>query len=100
MVDYVGNINTCRQIQLLAYFGENYQTECGGCDVCAPDKPSRTEIMALKPMILQSLSSGPKSSREIILQGNGTEKATLHCLQFLLEDQIVALDDSNKYKLL
>lgn len=100
MVNYVSNIDMCRQVQLLAYFGENSKSECGSCDVCAPDEPSTKDIMALKPFVLQSLTTGPKSSRELILLGQGSEKATLNCLRFLLEDQIISLDSSNKYKLL
>ena len=100
MVSYVGNTDTCRQVQLLAYFGEIHKSECGLCDICAPDEPLAKEVMALKPFILASLSSGPKSSRELILLGHGTEKATLNCLRFLLEDQIITINSSNKYLLL
>ena len=35
MVDYC-TAQGCRRRMLLAYFGERYETPCGGCDACSP----------------------------------------------------------------
>ncbi len=34
VIDFVSNSEQCRNIQLLAYFGEKLNTRCGKCDVC------------------------------------------------------------------
>ncbi len=34
VIDFVYNEQRCRSLQLLSYFGENYDRRCGKCDVC------------------------------------------------------------------
>ena len=34
VIDYVGNDQECRSVQLLGYFGEGNSIPCGRCDVC------------------------------------------------------------------
>ncbi|MFM1879104.1 MAG: hypothetical protein RLZZ241_1970 [Bacteroidota bacterium] len=100
MIDYVNNSSTCRQLQLLTYFGESKGVACGYCDVCAPEKPVKEELPKLKEQISASLKTGAKTSRELILLGHGSEQGTLLCLQFLLQDEVIRLNSDNTYTLL
>jgi ATP-dependent DNA helicase RecQ len=99
MIDYVNDKEICRQIRLMHYFGEETQIDCGFCDVCAPEKPTGLEIESLIPKLNKVLSSGPKSSKDLILSGIGSEMAVLSCLQRMLEDEQLVLNPNNTYQL-
>ena len=99
MIDYVNEKEVCRQTQLMCYFGEETQIDCGFCDVCAPEKPTGHEIESLIPEVNRALSTGPKSSKDLILEGIGSEMAVLSCLQRMLEDEQIVLNPNNTYQL-
>ncbi|MCD8282492.1 MAG: RecQ family ATP-dependent DNA helicase, partial [Prevotella sp.] len=47
IVRYASNDSVCRSRQLLAYFGEKAETDCGQCDVCVAQKTSKREKKTL-----------------------------------------------------
>ena len=100
MAAYVDNDATCRQQQLLAYFGESRSAPCGGCDVC--QKEPRLEAEAkrmLRGQILETLREGPKTSRQILEAGDLPEIPVLKCLQSLLHEGILVLGAENQYEI-
>jgi ATP-dependent DNA helicase RecQ len=100
MADYLQNTTLCRQVQLLAYFGETCTMPCGSCDAClgsqAPD-PHLQET--LKRTILNALKQGPKSSRELLESADLPEGPALLCLQNLLQEGRLTLGAANQYAL-
>jgi ATP-dependent DNA helicase RecQ len=58
MIAYLENTHRCRNTELLAYFGERTDSDCGHCDVCAARKPVRAanNINTLKDQIRQLLA--------------------------------------------
>ncbi|MGB5654004.1 MAG: ATP-dependent DNA helicase RecQ [Robiginitalea sp.] len=98
MQAYLLNNKKCRSIQLLTYFGENINKPCGYCDVCLSKKPiDPDQIRPLRQKILEVLSQGPKTSRELLDTWEYPESATLKCLQDLLHDGKLHLGSKNQY---
>jgi ATP-dependent DNA helicase RecQ len=100
MADYLKNTALCRQVQLLAYFGETRARPCGSCDVCLGSPvmdPYQQE--ALKRTILKALEEGPKSSRELLESVDLPEGPALLCLRNLLQEGRLSLGAENQYVL-
>lgn len=63
MIAYIHNNHDCRSQQLLHYFGEEQQQNCGCCDIChhkatSTDLRSRiTSLLDQKPMTIRDLNS-------------------------------------------
>ena len=61
MKNYCSNDDICRSRQLLAYFGETETQDCGICDICSRNNPSKDigkRVAEAKKAILQLLSDG------------------------------------------
>ena len=99
MANYVRNTEICRERQLLAYFGEHTERNCGLCDVCTAGEPDGATISRLRLQVLEALARGPKTSRELLANGLGPERAVLRSLQTLLEDGRLKLGPKNEYML-
>ena len=65
MIAYLETDDVCRNRQLLAYFGEAKQTDCGHCDVCATKRPPSFESDALRSQILSRLSENATGLRQL-----------------------------------
>ncbi len=98
MLDYVRDVKTCRQVLLLQYFGETDATACGHCDTCR-DRTLRGTDSGIRSRILRELGKGPRTSRELCVAGCQPETQLLHCLQYLLEEGRLRLDNQNQYTL-
>jgi ATP-dependent DNA helicase RecQ len=66
VIRYVNNQDVCRQAQLLTYFNEFNNTDCGFCDVCLKKKPANFDkikkhilhLLEKKPLPLEELKQG------------------------------------------
>ena len=98
MLSYVKNIKTCRNQQLLRYFGETREENCGKCDVCI-GKTDRgwSDQQEVRNRIIALLRDQKRSSRRLIeiLPYEGTQ--VLEVLQLLLEDRKIAINAQNEY---
>ena len=95
---YLSNKNTCRTIQLLAYFEEHITKPCGRCDVCLEhtNKIKKNDSAAISAVILEQLKKKPASSRELCAL-NFSEKEILSALKLLLEQQKIIITPANTY---
>ena len=99
---YVSDQTHCKQQTLLAYFGEK-TAECGICSYCIGKRPKPTAAAMTQP-ILELLKRADYDSREIqqkiALDFTVGPQDVIFALQMLLENEIIALQDNNKYTLI
>tara|TARA_R110001632_G_scaffold177223_3_gene296933 strand:+ start:523 stop:2412 length:1890 start_codon:yes stop_codon:yes gene_type:complete len=99
LIDFIKNNNICRSIQLLTYFGETADSECGICDVCISNK--KRDSKDLHQQILQLFKEQQEiSQKEIISLLDTDEKAILIHLRHLLSKESIGITNDNKFFLL
>ena len=95
VLQYITNVDTCKNKLLLAYFEETVSEDCGICSFCMTKKKANPieNIELIEQLVLKS----PISSREIedTLQISG--EATIFALQLLLEQNKIAINSHNQY---
>ncbi|MBD0776172.1 RecQ family ATP-dependent DNA helicase [Maribacter sp. ANRC-HE7] len=100
ILSYIKNTKTCRNIQLLHYFGETQATECGRCDICKAKKELNVNLTTfVSEEIVRQLSIGPKSSRDLIKTLPFNEDVVLIALRGLLENERIRINTRNEYEL-
>lgn len=96
---YLNNTETCRSIQLLAYFEEATKTKCGKCDVCIREQAEKnTNTAVIHTAILNQLKQQHCSSRDLCTLPF-PEKAILSAIKSLLEQQVISITPANTYTL-
>ncbi|SNR48725.1 ATP-dependent DNA helicase RecQ [Maribacter sedimenticola] len=98
ILDYIDNVDTCRSIQLLDYFGEKQRIACGICDVCERNKIGHTDIQKLKEAILEILQEQSASSRTLQEKLGAEQENLITALQELLEEKQLSLNAINEYE--
>ncbi len=101
VLNYIKNDTTCKNVQLLSYFGEKNISPCGVCSVCTKTKKRNKpqDIKSLKNQVIELLENGDLSSRKMISQLSCSEDDLKTVLQLLLEHQIISITKTNTYKL-
>lgn len=100
ILSYIKNGNTCRNTQILTYFGEKPVSDCGHCDVCLQKKPLDFSIIDIVQQdILRSLQLKKMGSRELIQTLTYREGPVIAALQGLLEDRKIIVNSINQYEL-
>ena len=98
MLYYVSNSRRCRVRQLLNYFSEESEVNCGQCDVCRNRiNDSKTNMQSISSEILIILEQSNKTSRELIKSLPYAEKEVLLMLQQMLENEMIAVNAKNEY---
>lgn len=98
MLAYI-DLQKCRPLQLLAYFGEKSKA-CGKCDVClGREKASAGELHSIEEEVLNLLGQAPYTSRQLIRQLQVQDKILLKVLQGLVEEGTIAINTKNEYNL-
>src|SRR5690606_32598423 len=101
VIEYISNTEVCKNKQLLNYFGEKIKTDCGICSVCLSKKKDKTKSDAksiTRDIVLQ-LETQPISSRNLIENLDYDDQMILKTLQIMIENNILELTASNKYKI-
>ena len=95
VLQYITNLDTCKNKLLLAYFEETVTENCGICSFCMTKK--KTNPIETIELIEQLVQKSSMSSREIedSLQISG--EATIFALQLLLEQNRIAINSHNQY---
>lgn len=102
VIKYIQNTETCKNIQLLSYFGETSKNPCGICSVCKTKKtatPNNELQMLIHDDILKLLQSKPLTSTEICMLLPYREHLILGIIQLLLEAGKIKLTETNMYTL-
>lgn len=99
MLRYASNNKICRNTQLLRYFGENSESDCGICDICLRNKGEHLPQEAIKTVLISLLEEQPRSSRELIEQLQLNEAAVLASIRELLEEGRIKINSMNQYEL-
>ena len=100
MLAYIKNDTLCRNKQLLQYFGEAKEKDCGLCDVCThKNKVDGSVLKLIEQEILQLLNTKKRSSRELIQLLPYKEGAILQVIQQILEEGNIRINTKNEYEL-
>ena len=102
VIGYVHNTTQCRSQQLLQYFDENSNTECGICSYCTSKKTKiKTESGKdhIEQEILMLLKSKALNSRELKDRINVNENTIITSLKTLMKEEKIASTINNKFKL-
>ena len=102
MVVLVKNDSTCRQLQLLAYFGEKNHNECGICDVCLKRaKIDHTDYQILAGAIIELLKgANALDANEISIRLGQDRKNVIKTLHLLIERHSIHLNLQHKFELI
>ena len=100
ILTYINNTKVCRSKQLLHYFGEKVETNCGKCDICKANLPLDANITAfVSDEIVRLLKTEIKSSRELIKALDFEENTILISIRELLESGKIRINTRNEYEL-
>lgn len=102
VINYVNNETICKNRQLLAYFGEKSEEDCGLCSVCIKktSKPQSKPDVTIANKILKVLAQENLSSRQLLLAINCTESQLIESLKVLIETRKIKITEANTYTLL
>ena len=95
VLQYITNVDTCKNKLLLAYFEETVTEDCGICSFCMSKK--KVNPIATVALINELLQKKPLSSREIEDSLQISAEATIFALQLLLEQNKIAINSHNQY---
>jgi ATP-dependent DNA helicase RecQ len=101
VIKYATNNDTCKQMQLLQYFGETDLNNCGICSVCIQNKNKtpKGNLKELQEGIITKLENGACTSRELVEQLPFDKDAIHNTIKVLLEHNIITITKNNTYKL-
>lgn len=100
ILDYVSNDSVCRNIQLLTYFKEKEMCKCGICDVCLNERKTKVDYKKIQQIIIELLQSKKYySAKAMVLKLPFQEAEILASITFLVENNILLLNDNNQYEL-
>jgi ATP-dependent DNA helicase RecQ len=100
MIAFVVNDENCKSSQILTYFGEKNNLNCGICNVCLSKKSQQKIKVELTDYILDILQLSPHNSREIQKKIKITDEDLMIALQFLLEKNQIELSHNNQYRII
>lgn len=100
VIDYVDNTTDCKSKLLLAYFGEKTSKDCGICTFCLGKKSAKKSgAKNITHHIIEQLEHQPMTSRQLLEQIDVSEKELIKTLKLLVENHILEVTSTNKYKI-
>ncbi|SHM13551.1 RecQ family ATP-dependent DNA helicase [Flavobacterium chilense] len=99
VLHYIKENKTCKNRLILAYFGEETNSNCGVCSYCITQKGKITETDSIADKILHLLKTAALTSREIQTEIKLDANDIILVLQELLENNHIIILPNNKYTL-
>jgi len=94
VIAYVNNVTVCRQVQLLTYFNEFNNAECGYCDVCLANKPKNYDT--IKKHIIDVLNSKTLTIEEMkTAMSKYNDDTWVKAFNELIDDGVIKMDNQN-----
>lgn len=98
VIEYCNNTKVCRQQLLAAYFEVPLQEVCNNCSNCKPQKRNPKNVAALSTAIIFALRKTPLSAAELKSKLQAHPEDVVAALQWLLEQDDINLDITNRYQ--
>ncbi len=102
VLDYINNDKTCRNIQLLQYFGEDINFKCETCDVCLTEqnKSFIVDYEYIANEIIRLFKTNQQLTANDILYKLDFEKENIiKTLQLLMEKNALIVNLQNKFEI-
>ncbi len=103
VAEYVKNDKVCLQRQLLEYFDEKTNTDCGICSVCKSLEKNNITTSNIETNLMQSildiLKESPKSSSDLIYSIKKDKSTVIPIIQMLLEQKKIEITTNNLYQI-
>jgi ATP-dependent DNA helicase RecQ len=96
---YLTNTKTCRNIQLLNYFGETDSEKCKNCDVCLSQDKNPINQKDIFEHIIEVLSHQSLSPYQLLEKLPYTKEEVLKSLKILVENNKISINSQNQFKL-
>lgn len=102
VLNYIQNDVDCRSLQLLNYFGEKSNKNCGKCSVCLKrnTKINPATKITVSNQILKALQSEALSSRQLLHAIKCSEHELLQSLTELIELKKIKITQANTYTII
>ena len=91
MVGYIELGETCRQLYLMAYFGQKEYKGCGICDVCIDRRKASVKLgkERIDQEILAELAKGDMDIKELVCSVPSDRDAVIARIRFLLDEDLI-----------
>jgi ATP-dependent DNA helicase RecQ len=101
VLEFIANDSLCKSRQLLNYFGEATDTNCGVCSVCMKHKISavKKDIKTITTQVILALKNSSMSSRQLVEHLPFEKAAIFKIIKTLLERDVIELNAGNSYKI-
>ncbi len=99
VIAYCNEYNSCKQKQLLLYFGEKRQEDCGSCSYCMSKSHHAIRPESVTDKILEALKTQPYNSRDLQTITQFDQDTIIFALQSLLENDTICIQSNNLYSL-
>lgn len=91
VIHYVNENAICRQVQLLTYFNEFNNSDCGYCDVCLSHKPKNYDVV--KKRIIDVLNSRTLTIEELkAAMSKYNDETWVKAFNELIDDGVIKMD--------
>jgi ATP-dependent DNA helicase RecQ len=99
VIAYCKENNSCKQKQLLLYFGEKREEDCGSCSYCMSKGHQTIRPETVTEKIIEALKIQAYNSRDLQTITQFDQDTIIFALQSLLENDTICIQSNNLYSL-